>query len=133
MNTVIQQAIEHWRFVAPVLTEPTNEAEYEALVDTMNELLDRVGEDDDHPLSGLLERVGDLVLAYEAVHYPIPDAEPREVLAFLMEQHGLTQSDLPEVASQSVISEILNGNRQLNANHIRALVKRFGVSADAFM
>ena len=133
MNVVVQQAIEHWRFVAPVLTEPTNEAEYEALVYTLNELLDIAGDDESHPLSGLVDRIGDLVCAYEQTHYPMPEGDGRNALAFLMQQHGLTQSDLSDVASQSVISEILNGNRQLNANHIKALVKRFCVSADAFL
>lgn len=31
--------------------------------------------------------------------------------------------DLPEVATQSVISEILNGKRQLNIRHIKALTE----------
>ena len=50
-----------------------------------------------------------------------------------MQQHHLTQSDLPEVAGQSVISEILNGKRKLNLNHIKALSKRFGVTAEVFI
>lgn len=133
MNTVVQQAIAHWHFVAPVLTEPSNESEYDALVDTLNELLDVTGDDEYHPLSGLVDRIGDLVHAYEQRHYPMPKGDGRNALAFLMQQHGLTQSDLSDVASQSVISEILNGNRQLNIHHIKALVQRFGVSADAFL
>lgn len=133
MNTLTQQAVAHWQFVAPVLTEPTNKAEFEALITTLDELLDITGDDESHPLMGLVDRVGDLVSAYEQVHYPMPEGDGCNVLAFLMEQHGLTQSDLPDVASQSVISEILSGKRQLNANHIRALCKRFGVSADTFI
>ena len=72
MNTVVQQAIAHWHFVAPVLTEPSNESEYDALVDTLNELLDVTGDDEHHPLSGLVDRIGDLVHAYEQRHYPMP-------------------------------------------------------------
>lgn len=49
-----------------------------------------------------------------------------------MAQHGLGQSDLAEVATQSVISEILSGKRQLNIRHIKALSERFKVSADTF-
>ncbi len=30
---------------------------------------------------------------------------------YLMEEHGLRQSDLPEIGSQGVVSEILNGKR----------------------
>ena len=43
-----------------------------------------------------LDRVGHLVEDYEAEHHPTPDAEPRAVLRFLMEQHELKQTDLSE-------------------------------------
>jgi HTH-type transcriptional regulator/antitoxin HigA len=37
------------------------------------------------------------------------------MLQFLMKEHDVTQSDLTEVGSQRVVSEILSGKRQLNA------------------
>lgn len=55
-----------------------------------------------------------------------------KVMGVLMEQHNLSQSDLSEVATQSVISEILSGKRQLNIRHIKALSTRFNVSVDTF-
>ncbi|MFA7391115.1 MAG: helix-turn-helix domain-containing protein [Pigmentiphaga sp.] len=55
------------------------------------------------------------------------------VLQFLMEQHGLKQSDLSEVGSQSVVSQILSGRRMLNARQVAALAARFGVGADVFL
>jgi HTH-type transcriptional regulator/antitoxin HigA len=55
------------------------------------------------------------------------------VLQFLMEEHGLTQSDLPEVGSQGVISDILRGKHELNVRQIRALAKRFQVSPAVFI
>ena len=51
----------------------------------------------------------------------------------IMEEHGLTQSDLPEVGSQGVVSEILHGRRELNTRHIKALSQRFGVSPAVFL
>ena len=51
----------------------------------------------------------------------IPEAEPRAVLQFLMEQHGLKQTDLADCAPQSRISEILSGQRAVS----KALAKRF--------
>lgn len=74
-----------------------------------------------------------LVEAYDEKHYPMPDASGAEVLRFLMEQHGLTQSDLPEVGSQGVVSEILNGRRELNIRQVRARAARFGVDPGAFL
>jgi len=57
-----------------------------------------------------------------------------EVLKFLMEQHGLKQSDLrKEIGTQGVVSEILSGNRQINARQAKALAKRFGVSPAVFL
>ncbi|MDT4865489.1 Antitoxin HigA [compost metagenome] len=50
-----------------------------------------------------------------------------------MQEHGLNQSDLPEIGAQSVVSEILKGKRQLNIRHIRALAARFGVPAEVFV
>lgn len=48
-------------------------------------------------------------------------------------QHGLRQSDLPEIGSQGVVSEILVGKRELNIRQVRALSERFGVSAATFI
>ena len=62
----------------------------------------------------------------------MPDCTGAEMLQYLMEEHGLTQSDLPEVGSQGVVSEILRGKRELNVRQIRALSKRFNVSPSVF-
>jgi HTH-type transcriptional regulator/antitoxin HigA len=42
-----------------------------------------------------------------------------------MEAHGLTQSELPEIGSQGIVSEILSVERELNIRQIRRLAKRF--------
>ena len=52
---------------------------------------------------------------------------PASVLASLMDEHGLRQSDLPEIGSQGVVSEVLAGKRQLNLRQVRALAARFSV------
>jgi HTH-type transcriptional regulator/antitoxin HigA len=90
-------------------------------------------EDADHPLADLLDLLTAAVHEYEADHQAIPASSPRDVLRFLMDQHGLTQSQLPEVGSQSVVSEILAGRRMFNARQIAALVKRFNVGPGAFI
>lgn len=90
-------------------------------------------EDATHPLADLLDLLTAAVHEYEAEHHAIPASSPREVLRFLMDQHALTQSDLPEVGSQSVISEILAGRRTFNTRQVAALAERFHVRADAFI
>ncbi len=54
-------------------------------------------------------------------------------LAFLMEQHGLRQCDLPEVGAQSVVSAVLAGKRALNLRQVTALTERLGVPMDALV
>src|SRR5690606_5809115 len=84
-------------------------------------------------LSELFGLVSGLIADYDVKHHQLPQASPRDILRFLMEQHGLSQSDLPEIGSQGVVSEILSGRRMLNARQIASLMARFGVSADLFI
>lgn len=58
---------------------------------------------------------------------------PREMLAFLMEENGLKQSDLADIASQSNISAILSGKRQIGPVTAVKLGKRFHVSPELFL
>ena len=118
MNAMIKQAVDHWRYVAPLLSKPENEDDFHTLTEALDELLDIVGDDESHPLMGLIHQLGDLVSAYEHEHLPMPEGDGRTALS--------------DVATQSVISEILNGKRQLNIRHIKALSERFDVSADTF-
>ena len=113
-----------------------NERDYTRMHALMEQLLDLVGDDEDHPLADLLDVIGVLVAQYEDENTPalLASSKPLEVLNFLMEQHGLTQSDLRrEIGTQGVVSEILSGNRQINARQAKALAKRFGVSAAVFL
>ncbi len=67
---------------------------YERAVVFMNQLLDVVGDDEEHELADMLELLGQLVEDYEKSHHALPEAEPGQVQRFLMDQHGLKQSDL---------------------------------------
>lgn len=113
----------------PVRTE----ADYDVAVAALAALLDAGAADEAHPLADLAATLGELVGDYEAVHHAPPATHPLAVLRFLMQQHGLTQSDLPEIGSQGVVSEVLAGKRALNIRHVRALSRRFGVAPDALL
>ena len=80
-----------------------------------------------------LDVLADLVEAYENRHHPIGPVSGLQALKHLMQANDLTQSDLPEIGSQGVVSEILTGKRDLNVRHIRALAKRFGVPTAVFV
>ena len=116
-----------------MLSPPTNDEELERLVAILDALLDRGGADETHPLASLVDYIGNLVEAYEDEHLPIPRGSPVEAIRFLMEQHGLRQSDLPEIGNQSVVSQVLAGKRELNVKQVGRLASRFGVLADVFV
>lgn len=110
------------------------ERHYRAMVRLVNQLLDEVGDREDHPLSGLLDIVSAFTRDYEERNVAIPDADPVAVLRFLMQQHDLRQSDLADVfGSQSNVSEVLHGKREINARQARALAKYFNVSPAVFI
>lgn len=122
----------HWSAIRPLLTI-RNEREYDRAVKRLNQLLDEIGTNERHPLYSLLDTLGTIIHAYEEKHEPFPDSSGADMLRFFMEEHGLSQTDLPEVGSQGVVSEILNGKRELNVRQVRALAKRFHVSPAVFL
>ena len=132
MSVIGAQLQRSWERVSPLL-QIESEEEYEKAVERLNVLVDEVGTDERHPLYSLLDTLGTVVRAYEEKHHPIPNAKGPDVLRFLMEEHRITQSDLAEVGSQGVVSEILAGKRELNVRHIRALARRFKVSPSVFI
>jgi HTH-type transcriptional regulator/antitoxin HigA len=126
-----KETAKHWASIAPLLSI-RNERDYDRAVKLLNQLLDEVGDNERHPLYGLLDTLGTVLHAYEEVHHKLPSVGGGELLKHLMEEHDLKQNDLTEVGSQGVVSEILNGRRDLNTRQISALAKRFAVSPAAF-
>jgi HTH-type transcriptional regulator/antitoxin HigA len=111
-----------------------DEAEYEQALTMVGDLVDATNGEDGHPLWGLIAVAGDRISEYEDRAHPWPNpSTPATALASLMEDHGLKQSELPEVGSQGVVSEVLSGKRQLNARQVAALAKRFGVAAELLL
>lgn len=128
----LQHAWEQLKQAAHI-TPIRDEAHYEKMVQLADTLVEAIGNAKKHPLLDLLDLVSELIRTYDAEHYVVPDASPRVVLRFLMEQHGLSQSDLPEIGNQSVISMLLSGSRQLNVRQIKALSTRFQVPPGVFL
>lgn len=110
-----------------------NEKSYVRMTALMNSLLDVAGDDENHPLSSLLELVSDMVARYEQEHYAIEPAEPKDALRFLMEARGMKQDALSEIVPQSNLSTILAGKRKISATLAGKLGKFFGVSPALFI
>jgi HTH-type transcriptional regulator/antitoxin HigA len=109
-----------------------SEKQYRKMVELADMLSDVIGSSKKHPLLNLFELTCELIQAYDLEDFDVPDTKPRELLSFLMEEHSLKQSDLPEVGNQSVVSQILSGARDLNIRQINSLAKRFRVPAGVF-
>lgn len=133
MNAALKKTIEHWSYLQPYMHIPHNDAEYEKLLNFVEMLMKVSRIKKDERLASLLRLVAKNIEEYETHRYLAKSVTPIDMLEFLMEEHGLGQSDLPEIGSQSLVSKILNGERQLTVEHIQKLSKRFGVSPSVFI
>lgn len=133
MNTQLEEISKLWPSIQNILSIPHTEEGYNRLVQLLDGVIDEVGDDESHPLASLMETLGSLIESYEAQNIPGIEGNPIDTLKALMAEHDLKQSDLPEIAGQGVISEILTGKRQLNVRQIKLLSKRFNVSPVVFM
>ena len=81
----------------------------------------------------LIELLTVLIENFEAQHYPVQGSGPLDVIRHLMEENHLRQKDLVDVfGTESIVSDVLNGKRDLAKDHIRKLSERFGVSPALF-
>jgi HTH-type transcriptional regulator/antitoxin HigA len=88
------------------------------------------GTDDGDKLEILVHLVG----RYEEKHYPASSAAPLDVLKFMMEQNGRTQSDLAALlGSRSRASEIMTGKRDLTLDQIRKLHREWRIPVAALI
>ncbi len=133
MNTQLEKIAKIWPGVQNIFSVPHNQKEYNRLVHILDRVIDEVGENESHPLASLMETLGSLIESYEVQNIPEIEGSPSDVLKTLLEEHDLKQSDLPEIGSQGVISEILSGKRQFNVRQIKLLSNRFNVSPAVFM
>lgn len=109
-------------------------ADYRQMVRLADVLADNLDEGDhNNPLMSLFDIVTDLIELWESNHVEIPDVEPREVLRHLMAEHGFRQKDLLDVASQTLLSDILSGRRAISKTVAKKLAERFQVDVAVFL
>ena len=133
METQLENIANVWPTIKNIFSVPHTEAEYKNLVSLLDSLIDEVGESESHPLSSLMETIGNLIETYENNYLPPILGTPLEALRYLMEEHNLKQSDLSKIGSQGVISEILKGKRNLNIRQIKELSSKFNISPLVFI
>lgn len=130
----LKNTIKQWKYISDVAHEPLNRNDYNKLSNFLDTLLDIVGENEKHELIGLVDVLSHMITLYdENENYKLDNVSGIKALKFLMDQHQLNQSNLPDIGSQGVVSEILWGKRKLNINQIKKLSKRFHVSLNTFI
>jgi len=120
----------------PLLGQHASEKDYREALELVEYLLMN------HPHSPLLDIISNKIREYEnslpevvafrAEMEALPSGVA--VLATLMEQYGLKQTDFQdEIGGKSLVSRILSGQRQLTVDHIDKLAKRFEISPALFI
>ncbi len=133
MNIQLKEIAKVWPNIQPIFSVPHNRKDYNKLVNLLDRLIDEVGNNEYHPLASLMETIGTLIETFESQYVNEIEGNPIDTLNALMEEHSLKQSDLSELGSQGVVSEILSGKRQLNVRQVKMLSKRFKVSPAVFI
>lgn len=108
-----------------------SEEELEATQNIIDQLLDQEKLSQDE--KDYLNVLGTLVYEYEQKQEPIPDIYGVELLKVLMQDNNLRQKDLvPIFKTESIVSDVLKGKRELTKRHIEELSKFFHVSHSVF-
>jgi HTH-type transcriptional regulator / antitoxin HigA len=119
----------------PITSEDENERAL-AIVQDLMAIAPRSPEED-----SLLELLVQLIERFEEEHYSFELdasegelANPRSILLHLMEEHNLKQADLVGViGSRGVVSEVVNGKREISKAQAAALAKLFHVDVGLFI
>jgi HTH-type transcriptional regulator/antitoxin HigA len=111
-----------------------DEAEYDAAVREIDELLDQDPEEGSSDFERL-EFLSVLVEAYDDEHFQLGKRSTQQsVVDFMLEQRGMVRADLtPIFGSKSRVSEFFAGKRPLSMTQIIRLRETLGVPADVLI
>jgi HTH-type transcriptional regulator/antitoxin HigA len=133
LNHDLAETVKVWPVVSRVLSTLRTKKQYNRAAQLLDELIDEASAQYNPLIESLIDTLGTLIKDYEDRNIPKPEGDAIGCLKFLMIEHNLKQSDLKELGSQGVVSEILSGKRQLNVRQIKTLSQRFKVSPAVFI
>lgn len=119
------------------LERPRTADDYSRLIALLDDLTDTY-DCTQEPYGSLFDILASYANAWELEHEPElknPDVAPHEMLAYLMEEHGVTQYQLAQeaIVDQGNLSRILAGNRSISKALAKRLAERFSVSVELFL
>ena len=114
-----------------------NHAEYDSAIAVMEKLAVRGEEDLDTGEQDYLDALDEFVSIYDQRHFSFP-ADKRTPLArlkYVLSESGTSSAQLQDLlgCSQSLVSMILSGTRELSKDNIRSLAAHFKVDAGMFL
>jgi HTH-type transcriptional regulator / antitoxin HigA len=108
-----------------------SEQEFTAIQKVVDVLLDAKQLSSDQ--KEYLNLLGMIIYEYEEKKVKIPDICGVDLLNVLIDEWGLKQKELiPIFKTESIVSAVLNGHRQLTVEHIQKLAEFFHVSPAVF-
>src|SRR5229473_6240964 len=97
-------------------------------------LVDRLMGSEDPADIARLAAQARLIAAYEIDKWPPRAPRTAEVVRYLMDQHGLSRTDLiPLLGKASRVNEVLRGQKELSLAMVQRLRARFRVPADLLL
>ncbi|MDY6901754.1 MAG: transcriptional regulator [Cyanobacteriota bacterium] len=110
----------------------TNDEENEQAISIAEELAHKPNRTSEE--STLYKLLIALIEKYENDTYPMGETTPLSMLLHLMEARGLRQIDLIDViGSSGIVSEIVNGKREISKAQAKALGEFFNIDAGLFI
>ncbi len=133
LGTKRDSVVQNWKKVSPEAASFLLPIETKKQYETALELLEAYF--DDETLEPFLQVLAERIEVYESKHFPIPDASSGEVLAFLLEQRGLSQQEVEAGTGihQSALSRFIKGEREPSVEHIKKLATFFEIDPAVFL
>lgn len=119
------------------LKRPTTTDDYLQIIDLMHHISNNYGAASE-PYAALFDYLATLAHEWELEHegeLKNPEVDPHRVLAYLMEEHGVSQYQLAQegIVDQGNLSRILAGKRSISKNLAKKLAARFHVNPAVFI
>jgi len=140
MGLMTKDAFRDFSNIASPFLNLKDKAHYLSALELIEDLMQEAEDTLDEPLNPVIEMLSQAIETYENQDDDIVTFEKEaellandiSVLRLIMDQYDLGVDDVPEIGSKSMVSRVLNGKRDLNKNHIKALSDRFGVNPNIF-
>ncbi len=133
MESTLERAAKTWDMPIPVIETPNDANDYDTLLQNIEVAMELNRGRNSRAMLELINSMSTAALGYQENSAPDIAGKGLDALRYLVKLHRVRQNDLPEIGSQGVVSEVLNGKRALTLRHIRGLAKRFKVSPSTFI